>query len=253
MSYPPRQNAAGRVDEDAYVLPLADIFRVLRTRLWVILLITIVLTGVAVGVSLVLPPTYEATIQIQVGQEGGATATPTDVPGLQALTETMAITVATRPVAEETIQRLGLGTSTDVFLEENLTAETIPETQIIQVTYRASEAETAREVANTVGNVFQERTGQDSGSVTATVVDPAVTPEAPASPDPLRNGLLALMIGAVLGTGLAFVLEFLDDRWRSPEEAEQILGVPTFGIVPEFHVTKGKEKGKGRGSPEVEK
>ncbi len=252
MSHPPRQNPADRADEDAYVLPIGDILQVLRRRLWVILLVTIMLTAIAVGVSLVLPPTYEASIKIRVGQEGGLTATPTDVVGLQQLTETMAITVATRPVAEEAIQKLDLKTTPDEFLEENLTAETIPETQIIEVSYMAPEAETAREVANTVGDVFQEQTNRASGSVTATVVDPAVTPETPASPNPLRNGLLALMIGAMLGTGLAFMLEFLDDSWRSPEEAEQISGVPTFGVIPQFHLTKSKNEGKERDGSRIE-
>ena len=62
--------------------------------------------------------------------------------------------------------------------------------------------------------------------------EPAGPAGGPVSPKPLRNGLLALMIGAVLGTGLAFLLEFPDDSWRSPAEAEQISGVPTFGVIP---------------------
>ena len=47
------------------------------------------------------------------------------------------------------------------------------------------------------------------------------------------------MIGAVLGVALALLLEFLDDSWRSSEEAEQVSGVPTFGAIPAFAVVKG--------------
>jgi hypothetical protein len=35
-----------------------------------------------------------------------------------------------------------------------------------------------------------------------------------------------------LGVGLAFLLEYLDDGWRSPEEVEQISGVPTYALIP---------------------
>jgi hypothetical protein len=35
---------------------------------------------------------------------------------------------------------------------------------------------------------------------------------------------------------MAFLLEYLDHSWRSPEEAEQITGVPTVGIIPEFKI-----------------
>jgi capsular polysaccharide biosynthesis protein len=49
------------------------------------------------------------------------------------------------------------------------------------------------------------------------------------------------MVGAVLGTGLVFLLEFMDDSWRSPEEAEQVSGVPTFGVIPS--VSEGAKSG----------
>ncbi len=63
------------------------------------------------------------------------------------------------------------------------------------------------------------------------------------SPNPVRNGLLALAIGLMFGVGLAFLLEYLDDSWQSPEEVEQVSGVPTFGIISEFKMPKGQKKG----------
>jgi len=66
------------------------------------------------------------------------------------------------------------------------------------------------------------------------------------SPDPLLNGLVALALGLLLGLGLAFLLEYLDDSWESPEEVERVSGVPTFGVIPGFQV-KTSEKKKGGG------
>jgi signal peptidase I len=37
---------------------------------------------------------------------------------------------------------------------------------------------------------------------------------------------------------MAFLLRFLSSGWRSPEEVEQISGVPTFGVIPEFEVQR---------------
>lgn len=86
-----------------------------------------------------------------------------------------------------------------------------------------------------------------ANAITATVWERAIVPEEPVSPNPLRDGLLALMLGLMLGTGAAFLLEYLDDSWRSPEEAEQVSGVPTFGMVPAFKVKAPKDKKKSRG------
>jgi capsular polysaccharide biosynthesis protein len=47
----------------------------------------------------------------------------------------------------------------------------------------------------------------------------------------------------MVGITLAFLLEHLDDRWRSPEDAEQVSGVPTFGVVRTFNVPKARKGG----------
>ena len=53
----------------------------------------------------------------------------------------------------------------------------------------------------------------------------AGVPTTPENPDPLRNGLGALVIGLMLGVGLAFLLEYLYlSGLRSPEKVEQVSG-----------------------------
>jgi capsular polysaccharide biosynthesis protein len=60
------------------------------------------------------------------------------------------------------------------------------------------------------------------------------------SPDPLRNVLIALVLGGLLGVALAFLLEYVDDSWDSPEEAEEVSGIPTFGVIPRFEVSASR-------------
>jgi capsular polysaccharide biosynthesis protein len=245
--------------EDAYVLPVQDLLSFLRRRLWAIVLVSVLFCGVAVGVSLTLPPMYEASVKILVGQERGITQTPDDVAGLQDLAETMAEAINSRSVAETVIEQLDLQITAHTFLEERLSVAPITNTQFVQVRYRDPDPERAREVVNTVGTVFSERISKVSpktNSITATVWDRAVTPEQPVTPNPVRNGLIGLIMGVILGTGLAFLLEYLDDRWHSPEEAEQITGIPTFGVVPSFNaaegsayaILEGEREGKGQDS-----
>jgi succinoglycan biosynthesis transport protein ExoP len=67
----------------------------------------------------------------------------------------------------------------------------------------------------------------------AELVQPAELPSSPSSPKPLRNGILAAIIGLLLGTGLAFFFERLDRRLRNPEEARDAFGLPILATVPE--------------------
>jgi len=52
-------------------------------------------------------------------------------------------------------------------------------------------------------------------------------------PNPLRNGLLGLLVGIALGLGLAFLRDHLDTRIRSASEVSQRLGLPLLARLPE--------------------
>jgi capsular polysaccharide biosynthesis protein len=83
-----------------------------------------------------------------------------------------------------------------------------------------------------------------ANAITATVWERAAVPDSPVSTNPLRNALLGLLLGGMLGLGLAFLLEYLDDSWRSPEEVEQVSGVPTFGAIRTFEVPRTGVEGE---------
>jgi capsular exopolysaccharide synthesis family protein len=236
---------------DEYTLSVGEYLRVIRRRWWVILVAAAVLTGLAVGFSFIQTPMYEASIKILVGQERGTNETPVSVYDLEALSRTMANGVTSRPVAEAVIRQQNLQTTPEGLLER-LSVEQIEGTQFIQVTYRDPSPQGAQQIANAVGDVFSRQVSEVSPSasaITATVWERAIVPDEPVSPKPVRNGLLALVLGLMLGVGLAFLLEFLDDSWDSPEELERVSGAPTFGIVPGFSVARTNKEGKAAQSP----
>jgi capsular polysaccharide biosynthesis protein len=208
------QNSYSRYGEGEDVLSLREILRTVLSRLWVIVLVTLVLVGIAVGYTLVQTPMYEASIKILVGQRQEEGASPNlagDVEGLQQLTKTLAEAVDSRLVAQAVIKQLNLKITPERFLE-NLEVQQIPETQFIQVNYKDSSPETASLIANTIGDVFSgliSEVSPDAHDVTATVWERAAVPDAPVSPNLALNISLALVLGLALGLGLVFLLEYL--------------------------------------------
>jgi uncharacterized protein involved in exopolysaccharide biosynthesis len=66
------------------------------------------------------------------------------------------------------------------------------------------------------------------------IVDKAEIPKAPVSPRKKMNLLLALILGLSGGVGLCFLLDYLDNTVKGPEEVEKMTGLPSLGVVPLF-------------------
>jgi succinoglycan biosynthesis transport protein ExoP len=66
----------------------------------------------------------------------------------------------------------------------------------------------------------------------AELVQRATPPTEPSSPDPVKNVMLGIVLGALLGFGLAALLERVDRRVRSSEEMEELYGLPLVGRIP---------------------
>lgn len=238
----PNSLSAGGTEVEYLFSPVVFL-GVLRRRLRIILVVALMLMGLAVGFSFVQTPTYEASILVLVGQKDTNISSPNlegDVQGLQGSTETMARAVETRPVANTVVERLDLRQSSQDLLD-NLSAEPVALTSFIEVTYEDPNPKRAQQIVNTVGAAFSDQVAlvsPSASSITATVWEQAAMPDSPVSPNPVRNGIGALVLGLLLGVGLALLLEHLDDRWRSPEEVEQVTGVPTLSLIPEYKVSK---------------
>jgi succinoglycan biosynthesis transport protein ExoP len=78
----------------------------------------------------------------------------------------------------------------------------------------------------------QLRTLETLKTRTATLLNPADR-AVQVQPTPIRNGVLGLMIGLVLGLGLASARDRLDTRVRSADEVAVLLDLPLLARVPQ--------------------
>ena len=63
------------------------------------------------------------------------------------------------------------------------------------------------------------------------LLNPAVAPLEPSSPRVLLNTLVAVLLGTILGVGLALLLELLNRPLRSSGDLKDMLGIPVLGTV----------------------
>lgn len=217
------------------------VLRPLLRRVGAIILVTVVVTGSALGFSLTQTPAYLASVKILVGQKAtpGNANLNGDVTGLTDLTLTVAKAADTMPVAQAAVEQLNLPEQSAKEVVQHMSAEPDPGTMFVNISYKSSDPEKAQLTANAIGQVLSQKISEVSlgaNGITATVWEPATVPQTPVSPDPVRNTVIALLLGSLLGVALAFLLEYVDERWDSPEEVEEACGIPTFGVIPRFEV-----------------
>lgn len=66
---------------------------------------------------------------------------------------------------------------------------------------------------------------------TITIIDEANLPTQPQGPNRFSSVLLATALGVVLATTAAYVIEFLDDTLKSPEEVKDLIQLPVIGYI----------------------
>jgi tyrosine-protein kinase len=245
--------------------------RVLWRRKWILLASVVVLPVAVYFIASSFPDVYKASTIVQIQPQG------TDTSAQQALAASQRITT-TSGVAERAARTLGLpaseagdlagevSTSTDRaagFLtisaeDENpqraanianafasslaaarsAQAKSQIDTSISQLEQNlrdtpASDQESRRQLSRQIQQLRGQRAAQY-----AQVIQRAGPPTSPVSPRPLRDAAIALVIGGLIGVGLAFMLESFDRRLRDPTELEALAAAPLLGVIPESAFTE---------------
>jgi capsular exopolysaccharide synthesis family protein len=66
------------------------------------------------------------------------------------------------------------------------------------------------------------------------LIEPAKVPSAPIQPQPIRSAMLGVMIGIFVMGAVAFLIEYLDDTLKTPEDVQNYLQLPVLGMIGEI-------------------
>jgi len=120
----------------------------------------------------------------------------------------------------------------------------------IQYNILKREADTNKELYR--GILQRMKEAGVSAGITASniqILDQAELPTKPYKPNKRLNLLLAVVVGLFLGVGLAFFFEYLDNTVKTPEDVEQLIRLPSFGMVPEISYEGRRRLEKGVSYP----
>jgi polysaccharide biosynthesis transport protein len=96
---------------------------------------------------------------------------------------------------------------------------------------------------NLLSNLETVRLSRMQSTPTVTQIEPATLPQSPISPRPMNNAASTGAVGLLLAAGVVFLVEYLDDTIKTPEQVEQILGLTVLGYIADVPVAKNPDHG----------
>lgn len=78
-------------------------------------------------------------------------------------------------------------------------------------------------------------------------VEIATPPQNPISPKPIQTAIATGLIGVIVTLGILFLIEYLDDTIKSPDDVKKVLGLPVIGVISEMKlpVKEGEKLASG--------
>lgn len=217
-------------------ISLKEIFNVIKKRLLLILAITLGAAVIAAVVSyFVLTPTYESSSQFIVNQGPADQSAQYNVNDIRANVEiinTYNEIIKTPAILGEVIEELDLPYSVGG-LSQNISVANANNSQVVTVTVTDENPARAVEIANTTVSIFQDKIQDFMNVDNVSVLTEAQLSEnsTPVAPNPVLNIAIAIVLGIMIGVGLAFLLEYLDNSVTTEEDVEKHLELPVLGVI----------------------
>ena len=219
-------------------IDIRELLQILKKRLWIVVLITIITTAASGVISFfVLEPVYQANTTLYVGKnistEGNIGYQDVLLSGQ--LVKDYRELAKSRLVSNIVINELGLSEITTKEIAEMLEVNLKSDTRIIEITAQHTDPKFAQVVANKVADVFKKKAIELIEVDNVQIIDVAETPKDPIKPNKTMNVAIGFVLGLMLGLGLVFLIEYLDNTIKTPNDVEKYLGLAVIGAIPKFN------------------
>ena len=216
------------------VISISEIIDAVKKR-WKIIALTTVLATVVSGIFsfFIISPTYEASTKIFIGKEGAESEgyNSSDVSMYQNLIKTYSELIKTKDLVNKAIDNSEYDLSVNSVLN-CITVNTLTGTQILQISYQSKSPSIAKNILESITNEFITKAEELVPNGNVKVLESVELPKNPVAPNKTMNIAIAFILGMMVGFGIVFLLEYLDNTYKNKEQLEKDLDIPVLGVIP---------------------
>lgn len=216
------------------VISLEDILAILQERWKLILLFSLSFLFISsIVIFFLINPQYETSTKLFIGKEENDSESYnfSDVEMYQKLLKTYGEVIKTEDLIKEAIKNKKLNLKPQEVLD-NLTVVSLADTQILEIRYRSKSPQESVELMKSLKEEFIKLSVElvPNGNV-QTLEEPRF-PMGAVSSNRNMEVLVSIILGLILGVGIVFFIEFIDNTYKNKEALEKAIDIPVLGVIP---------------------
>lgn len=228
-------------------MELKQYLMVIRKKFWLIAAIVIVICGLA-GVKSILytTPIYEANAKIIVNQtsqsNGTTTMNYTDVQTNIMLINSYKEIIKSAAIMNKVKEEYPDIKESPAVMAYSISVSAANQSQVMNLTYRDTSYKEAAKIVNAIATVFKHQIPSIMKVDNITILNEANENDnpGPVNTNPVMTILIAFLLSVLLSLGIVFLLDYLDNSYKTAREVEADLGLPVLASV--FRIKRSDRK-----------
>lgn len=135
-----------------------------------------------------------------------------------------------RKVIDKVIDKLNLNMSYE-YLSQCITTTQVNQGQIIDIEVKTKSPQMSYDIANTLPDVFSSELENLTKFDGVQVIDSAIMPQNQVYPNVQQNKMIGAMLGLAIAILLVLIVDYLDNKLKTPQDVEEYLELPLLGVV----------------------
>lgn len=217
-------------------IDLKQVLNMVLRKWWILFICIVVFGGAAyIRTNYYIVPIYSASTTLYVGKN-------VDQVGIQSSDLYLGSNLIldyremakSKLVAYEVMEELGITNMSAGSMAGRIGVTQRNETRFIQISVSDTDPKRAMDITNKVAEVFQKIVIEKMQVENVQIIDKAEMPMFPISPNNKRDTMIGIILGLAVGAGIIFLIEFLDNNIKTPEDVQKYVDLPVIGTIPVF-------------------
>ncbi|MFC0395973.1 YveK family protein [Paenibacillus mendelii] len=222
-------------------MELKHYFKIIQKKFWLVAIIVIAACAVtAIRSYYMTTPTYIANAKLVVNQT--ATGEAIVLPNASLIQSNIMMInsykeiIRSAAIMNKVVEKYPDLNVTARELAAKISITSANNSQIMNLFYKDTSYEKAAKSVNAISRVFKKEVPVIMKVDNVMVLNEAIVDDnvGPLSTNPVSNLLISFIVSLIIALGIVFLLDYLDNTYRTEAELENDLGLPMLAVVTKF-------------------